>query len=302
MAMNTPEWVVLCRTEFRKYVSDTLKEKKPTSVISYLMDTGTWDKEQMTDGSYTGLGDFQEFTGVANTDTYTEEYSKTIDFPEFTKTVDIRKKLWDDARKKVFNVADDMAVSAWRTREKAVINVFNNAFDTTVTWGDSKALCATDHPTKVPGGSTFSNAMNVAFSPAQCETMRQNMAQIKDGNNNYVEADMDLIFAPLILEEEVWEYINSKGKVNTADNNRNYAEGRYKMLISKYLTGLTKATAPWFGIDSRRAKMSNTSLTREAFSMEEEYTPKLRMLSFTGAERRGIMVSGWRWLCGSKPA
>ena len=128
------------------------------------------------------------------------------------------------------------------------------------------------------------------------------METLTDGRNEYVETELDTIVAPLILEEDVWEFINSKGEVNTADNNQNFHYGRYKAAIWKRLTGLTKATAPWFGIEQRKAKRAANFITREAFTVEDEYEPKIRTLSFTAAERFGIMVNGWRWVIGSKPA
>ena len=61
----------------------------------------------------------------------------------------------------------------------------------------------------------------------------------------------DTILCTIDKEETAWEVINSKGKVDTANNNRNFHEGRYKLAIWDKLTDSNN----WFMIDSRLAKM-----------------------------------------------
>jgi hypothetical protein len=42
---------------------------------------------------------------------------------------------------------------------------------------------------------------------------------------------LDMLLVPITLEEEAFELINSTGKVDTADNNKNFHEGKYKLLL-----------------------------------------------------------------------
>ena len=61
----------------------------------------------------------------------------------------------------------------------------------------------------------------------------------------------DTILCTVNNEETAWEIINSKGKVDTANNNRNFHMGRYKLAIWDRLTDSNN----WFMIDSKLAKM-----------------------------------------------
>lgn len=65
-----------------------------------------------------------------------------------------------------------------------------------------------------------------------------------------MEVNYDLIVVPPALEEAAWMIINSKGQVETSNNNRNFHEGRYKLAQWHRLTDANN----WFMLDSNMAR------------------------------------------------
>ena len=60
----------------------------------------------------------------------------------------------------------------------------------------------------------------------------------------------DTIVCTVNNEETAWQIINSKGEVETADNNRNFHYGRYDLAVWDRLTDSNN----WFMLDSRLCK------------------------------------------------
>ena len=143
-----------------------------------------------------------------------------------------------------------MAVSVDRTNEKLGASMFNSAFVGTA-GPDSLPLCSASHPYSPDDPTTQSNAGSTAFSATAVEaTRRIGYTSIYNDRGELFEANYDLILCTVGNEEAAWELINSSGKVNTANNNRNFHEGRYKLAIWHRLTDSNN----WFMLDSTLAK------------------------------------------------
>lgn len=301
MAEQSQNWVNLCLTDVRKWFSDTLNDFQ--SMIPMLYSTDTSDRQEEYDVTYSGLGNFQKFDGTAIKDTMAEEYKKTYNFPEWMNSIDIRRKLWDDRRdRSVMNMSKELALSFNRTKEAHAAEVFNYAFTASGTYSgggstagpDAKALCANDHPSTADGSYEGDNLQTSEFSPAAVETDRQAFAAMTDGRGNRIYAKLDQLLVPRALEEEAWEFINSKGKVDTADNNENFHKGRYKLAVWDELTDSNN----WFSLDSKRMKMFLWWITRIPIENWKKFDEDTQTLTFGGYARYGLGFSSWRWLIG----
>ena len=301
MAEISENWVNLCTTDVRKWVSDTLNDFESMIPMLYAKDTA--DGQEEYDMSFSGLGNFQRFDGTAIKDTMTEEYKKTYSFPEFMNSFDVRRKLWDDRRdKKVMNMAQEFALSYNRTKEEHAAEIFNYAFTATGTYSsgdstagpDTKALCANDHTSKADSSYAGDNLQTTAFSPSAVETDRQAFMAMTDGRGNKSQRRLDMLLVPVALEEDAWELINSKGKVNTADNNRNFHEGWYKLAVWQELTDSTN----WFSLDSKAMKRSLTWFTRVPFETWKKFVEDLQTITFGGYARHGLGYNDFRWIIG----
>jgi hypothetical protein len=261
----------------------------------------TSDGQEEYDMSFSGLGNFQRFTGTAIKDTMTEEYKKTYTFPEYMNSFDVRRKLWDDKKDKtVMNMSQEFALSYNRTKEEHAAEPFNLAHTATGTFSsgelsagpDTKALCATDHTSKADSAYAGSNYATTAFSPSAVEQDRQDFREMTDGRGNKSQRRLDTLLVPLPLEEDAWELINSKGKVNTADNNSNFHQGRYKLAVWEELTD----SNDWFSLDSKAMKRSLTWFTRVPFETWKKFVEDLQTLTFGGYARHGYGYNDWRWI------
>jgi len=303
--MNSNNWVNLCLTDARKWFSESLEDFE--SMISKLYSTDTSDQQEESDMSYEGVGNFQLFTGTAIKDDLNEGYKTNFNFPEFMQSVDIKRKLWDDRKDRtVMNMVKELGLAYNRTKEAHAAEIFNYAFSAVDTFSsgnltahaDGKALCAIDHPSKAKDTYSGSNYKTTVFSPTEVELDRQDMMKITDGKGNKVQARMKMLLIPTALEETGWEIINSTKKVNTAENNANFHEGRYKLAVWEELTDSNN----WFSIDEKRMKRALWWLTRVAIENYKKFDEDLQILTFGGYARHGLNANSWRWLIGHKVA
>ena len=254
------------------------------------------------------LGDFPEFKGVVEYDRPYEGYKALYEFPEFAKGFQIERKLFDDDRYNQINKRPaGLAISASRKREKDAADIFNNAFDANFTGPDGKRLCATDHPSKafVDGGvgpENRSNAGTLPLTHANLQTTVNNMRRFVDDRGGKISVVPDTLLVPINLYETAWELVKSELKVNTAENNPNIHQGKYKLVVWDYLEeGGTPATSPWFMIDSRYAKMFLNWFDKAPleFAMMEDFDTFVA--KFRAYMRYNAGWSDFIWVYGNNP-
>ncbi len=307
MGLTYPNWANLCLTDVRKWVNESDADFE--SMIPKLYTMGTADGQEEYDVTYTGMGKFTLLSGTTNKDTMTEEYKTTYTFPEFTNEIDIQRRLWDDRRDRtVMNLSREFSLSKNRTREAHGAELFNYAFTASGTYSgggstaqaDLKALCANDHPSKADANYSGDNLGTSAFSTSALMTTRDAIREWTDGRGNKIYAKMDEILGPANkdFEETAWEIINTTGKVDTADNNRNFHKGRYTLMIWDELTD----DENWFAMDGSRRKFSLHWLDRIPFETYDSFNDSTQTLTYGGYMRYGFGANGWRWIYGHNVA
>ena len=113
-------------------------------------------------------------------------------------------------------------------------------------------MCSSSHPYSPDDPTTQSNSGTTALSATAIEAVRRiGRNSIYNDRGRLFKVNYDTILCTVEKEEIAWQIINSKGKVESADNNRNFHEGRYKLATWDKLTD----TNNWFMLDSRLAKM-----------------------------------------------
>ena len=241
----------LLDSRFRKIYTTELKERIKESMIPYLfgMEKSTRAYEMMS--GIGGVSGPQDFDGTLSYDTFAQLYDKTFTFPEKALGIKVERKLMDD---ELFNIMDSkpwqLGISVARTREKTAAGIFNSAF--VGTGGpDSLPLCSASHPLSPDDATTQSNAGSTAFSATAVEaTRRLGYTSVKNDRGELLEVNFDTILCAVSNEEAAWELINSAGKTNMANNNRNFHEGRYKLAVWHRLTDANN----WFMLDSNLNK------------------------------------------------
>lgn len=245
------------------------------------------------------VGDFpavQLFTGSIPYVPVTEGYKKSIQETQFAVGfVATRQLLRNDLYGAVRATVRNMADSFRQLRESQGAFPFVNAFNGAFTTGDSVSLCNSAH-TNVNGGANFSNTSSLPFSAANLQTNRLAMKALPSNAGNIIQNIPDTILVPMNLESQAYEVLESMGKVDTAMNNRNYSEGRYKLIVwDNFLTSATN----WFILNSER--MKNELIFREWEKVSFMRSGEFDTLAtkWAGYTSFGISTVEPRWIYGS---
>ena len=176
--------------------------------------------------------DHVEFTGKISEVSPEQGYDKNYTFTEYAAKILIQRKLASDDQYRIMSrLPKGLGTSANRSREKLGSQIYSLSFTFEPTDGDGAELCASDHGSNVSGIATQSNEGTLALSASNVETTRINMHAFKDDIGELISVDPDTITIPRALEQTGWEIINTKGKVDTADNNSNFHQGKYKLVV-----------------------------------------------------------------------
>lgn len=244
--------------------------------------------------TYLELGDsgsFGEFSGDLNYEDVTQGYKMTIEAIELAKGMKIQKKfVLTDQLDVVEGLPKMLGLSARRRMLSDTFSIFNDAHTTTRTTIDGLALASTAH-TSNNGGSNQSNKGSTALSAASVETARQAMHAYMTNTDQLFDVKPDMLVVPRQLEEVAFEIIKSSGKVDTANNNRNFHMGKYKLLVSDYLDDAND----WTLVDSELMKMFNVwnTVAPLEFKQAEQfdnYAARYGAYMFYGYGSRD-----WRW-------
>lgn len=241
----------LLDSRFRKIFTTEYEENIKESMVPMLYGMETTDKNYEMVSGVGGLTDLQEFDGQVAYDTPSQLYDTSVYFPEYVLGMKVQRKMYDDD---MFGIMDrrpwQMAISVARTREKMGATPWNDAFVTALS--DGQPLCSDSHPYSPDDSTTQDNKGTSSLSATAIEaTRRIAHTSIFNDRGELAMVNYDTILTTVTKEEVAWEIINSKGKVDTAENNRNFHYGRYNLAIWDRLTN----PYYWFMIDSKLSKM-----------------------------------------------
>lgn len=269
------------------------------SQLDTLFSMKTSEKAVEHDLEMGDIADFEPFTGTVPYTDIKQGYKTNYEHQEFAKGIKIERKLVkDDLYSQIQRRPAALGLAASRRREKDGASVFNNAFNSAVTGGDSLPLCSTAHTSAV-GGTNQSNSGTTAMSPTAVEATRRLMVKFKTNTDGEFSVTPDLLLVPVDLEQTAYEIINSKGKVDTAQNNANFHYGKYKLVVwPNFLTSSTR----WFMIDSQLMKMFLLWFDREEVQFFRDSDFETLVAKFAGYMRYSFGWSDWRWVYGQNPS
>lgn len=261
-------------------------------------------RDDMKWSSVGTVPDFEEFTGNVNYNSQNEGYDTIALAKEYTNGIQISRKLFDDDQ---YNIMDQrpraLATAAQRTRQKHGAQLLNNAFsvdNTFATNSEGVALCSDSHTT-TSGASTasgFDNKGTSALSATAVASARTQMVGYRGDQAERISIIPDEIWIPNNLYEEAFEIVNSMGKLDTNNNNRNVHEGQYKIVEWNYLTDNNN----WFMADSTMRKQSVFWVDRVGleFAMAEDFDTFIA--KWRSYMRYTSAWTDWRWIFGSQVA
>lgn len=261
-------------------------------------------RNNMTWSSVGTIPDFAEFTGTVGYNSQNQGYDVTATHVEFTNGVQVERKLFDDDQYNIMNQRPRaLAASAYRTRQKHGARMLNNAFSLdTLFYANSEgvALCSNAHTT-TSGASTasgFDNLGTAALTAVAVAAARIQMTGFRGDQAERISVMPDELWFPPNLYEEAYEIINSSGKVDTANNNRNVHMGQYKGVEWNYLTDANN----WFMCDSLLRQQSVHWVDRTAleFAMMEDLDSMVA--KWRAYMRYSMAHTDWRWIMGHQVA
>lgn len=244
------------------------------------------------------IGSMNTFNGDLEYDDVSQGYKMTITQTEYAKGIKIQRKFAEtDQLDVVEGLPKYLGLSARRRMAVDIFSIFNNAFNTTHTTIDGLQLCSSAHTSNQDGvATTQANRGTAAASAPNLEAVRQAMKDYMTNRDNLFEVNPDMIVCPRALEETFYEIIKSSGKVDTANNNRNFHMGKYKLLVSDWLDDDNN----WFVVDSELMKMFNVwnNVVPLEFGQAKDFdgfTAKYAAYMFYGYGSRD-----WRWVYGNE--
>lgn len=259
--MLSENWPDALEKGLRVYVIDGAAQQEAKNMYQDIFTVKTTKFSQEKDSSASGFEDFTQFTGTVNYGSESEGYDVVYTFDEYAGGMKVERKFAADNLYNIINRrATGLGKAGKRSKDKIAVQLFNEAFTTAPTDNDAKPLCDAAHPSPVSGISTTqSNEGTSALSATSVEATRLLMRKFKGYQDELLDIDPDMLLIPLDLEETAWEIISSKGKVDTADNNKNFHYGKYKLAVWRRLSD----TNNWFMLDSDVKKESLFWFDRE---------------------------------------
>jgi len=259
-------------------------------------------RNNMTWSDIGALGDWPEFGGNVTYQSAAQGYDVTSTPIEFSSGVQVERKLFDDDQ---FNIMDQrpagLGAAYQRTRQKHGARMFTMAFAVDTKFynnSEGVALCSNSHTTN-SGASTasgFDNLATSALSAVAVQAARIQMRGFRDDNANKMSVNTDELWIPIDLEEQAFEIVQSLGKLDTAENNRNIHKGRYTIKEWHYMTDPND----WFMCDSALRKMyvKWVDRTRVEFAFAEDLDTLIA--KWRGYARYSMAQLNWRWINGSQ--
>jgi hypothetical protein len=297
MSAYRPNFGDLLAPGFRDIFDD--RYEKIPQVFPQLFHVETSEKQAEKDSAVSGFGYFVETSeggGLHYDDPY-QMYDVTYTHKKYTKGFKVTEEMWEDDLYRIMNRKPaQLAVAAKRTAEYYAAQVFNNAFSTSYQGGDAKPLCSVSHP-RSDGGTAQSNASatGITLNEDNLNTGLLAVDSVLDDRGMKIASEADIILVPRALRKTASILVDSDGRPETADNDKNYYRGLGLKVISWHY--LTSSTA-WFLIDSSQHQLNWFWRIQAEFKQDNAF--ETGMALFKGRQRFSKGFSDWRGVWGSK--
>lgn len=290
MPQLAANWPDLQEKDFRKIFQDQypLLPTMVPDLFNILKSDAAFEKTSAVGQ----VPDHAEFTGKIVEVNPVQAYDKTYTFTEYAAKIEIQRKLAADDQYRVINrLPKGLATSASRSREKLGASLYELGFTFEPADGDGAELFASDHGSNVSGVAAQSNEGTLALSATGVETTRIAMHNFRDDQGEKLSVMPDTITIPRALEQTGWEIINTKGKVDTANNNANFHQGKYKLVVWDRLTD----TNNWFMSDYSMQKEFLLWWNREPIQFFQDKDSNTMVAVYLSYYRVGTGWDDWRW-------
>ena len=271
------------------------------SVITDLFTIKQSDGASETFGSVSSAGAWSvKPEGVAPTpDELTQQFKKTFVHTAKASQMMLSRELIDDNRWGILEDASmQLAAGAMLTMEKDAALLFNDAFTgAEFKSEDGKSICNTAH-LNGDGGNSQSNSLTNALDYAGVKATRTAFKQLKNYRGDLLGAVPDEIMVGDDLEDDAWVLVNSVGKAGSMNNDANFYNGRFKLLVNSRLTD----SNAWFMMSSRQRRRFLNWFQRVAPETFGEGDLFKGGRKIGGYMRYSLGCTHWAWIIGNNPS
>lgn len=279
-------------------IFDSKYEELP-QVFPQLFHVETSDKQDEKDSAVSGFGYFAT-TGEGESVNYEDPvqmYDVTYTHAKYTKGFKISEEMMEDDLYRIMNRKPALlAVAARRTAEYMAAGVFNNAFSTSYLGGDAKPLASTIHP-RSDGGTAQSNASStgIVLNETNLETGLLALEGQLDDKGMKIGMEANVLLVPRALKKTASILVDSEGRPETADNDKNYYRGLgIKVVAWHYLTSNTA----WYLMDSSNHLVTWFWRVKPEFKQDNAFDTGMALYKARMRFSKGF--SDWRGVWGSK--
>ena len=275
--------VPVMRNQLFNVQSSTLSSEKGTGMGGIGPDA--WDQYRLS--------------GVKGRLSMDQLYTQTYTHEEYPVEIAVERKLLDDDQYGIIqSYIQRVGLSGETKMEIDAFSLLNNAFSSSYTWSDGKALCATDHP-KTPNASsgTYSNKGTSALTEQSLSDTRVSMMRFKDDKGNELGLMPNELWVPVELQDTAIKITQSLLESGTANNATNPQNGRWTVKTSPRLTD----TNNWFVVDGMWRQMVAKWYNRQAMELLRTRLTTTEVV-YEAKLRYSFGVDDWRWIYGHEVA
>jgi len=246
--------------------------------------------------------DIPEFNGALQSLSVFPGYYNRIEPKEYGAKLVFERKFIDDKKFPVMEAnAEGLFVSAFRTREKAGLDVFNNAFSSAFTFLTSEegvSWCSSSHTTKsgVPTTTGFDNSGTSALSASSLSATWLLMRRFKNDIGERIDVNPDTVIVPDSLADKMAEINGTEKGLYSAEGTANVQRGRFNVIACRLLDDTS--TKNWYMADSRMLKRFNLFIDRIKPETNTKIDFDTLMTEISIYYRLGAGPIEWRMLFG----
>jgi len=297
MAAYRSNFADLLEPGFREIFDDRYSEIP--EIFPQLFKVETSDKQDEKDSAVSGFGYFGT-TGEGESVNYEDPiqmYDVTYTHGKYTKGFKVSEEMYEDDLYRVMNRKPaQLALAARRTAEYMAASVYNNMFSTSYLGGDGYPLASTLHP-RSDGGTAQSNASSTGIVLNE-ENLNTALIAIEgqlDDKGMKIGVEADTIVVPRALRKTASILVESEGRPETTDNDKNFYRGLgIKVVAWHYLT----STTAWFLLDSSTHLITWFWRVRPEFKQDNAFDTGMGLYKARMRFSKGF--SDWRGVWGSK--
>lgn len=245
-----------------------------------------------------GIGDYpqvEEFTDKIKYKDISQEYKTTVQHTEYAAGIQIRRKIMDDDQfRQVMMMPKQLGRAMAYRKQQDGASLFNDAFTASVTYGDSKSLCNSAHPSVSNSANAQSNTGTLALNPANLSAARITMRKFTSPQNKVISVLPNRILVPIDKEDTAAEIIKSTGKPDTDVNNINVNSGRFSIVSWDFLT----STSAWYMLAGAIMGDSLVWYSRIPTEFNKDVDTDTLFRKWSTYMRYSQTASDWRWILG----